>query len=131
MVAASGVARRQRWRGGGDTRDHEEMDQPSVRDVSTPGRIASPGEGIGPEELALAARNHGLPLEALRYEVTPPGLHYVLVHYDIPAADPAGWSLTVGGRVRTPLALDLAALRAFPRSPTASRWSARATAGPV
>ena len=25
------------------------------------------------EELPLAARNHGLPLEALRYDVTPPG----------------------------------------------------------
>ncbi|MGZ9931022.1 sulfite oxidase [Streptomyces sp. NC-S4] len=91
-----------------------ERERASIRDVSAPGRIAAPGEGIGPDELALAARNHGLPLEALRYEVTPPGLHYVLVHYDIPAADPAGWSLTVGGRVRTPLALDLAALRAFP-----------------
>ncbi|MFI7357698.1 sulfite oxidase [Streptomyces avidinii] len=85
-----------------------------VREVSAPGRIAAPGEDIGPEELALAARNHGLPLEALRYEVTPPGLHYVLVHYDIPAADVARWSLSVGGRVRTPLALDLSALRAFP-----------------
>ena len=60
--------------------------------VSRPGRLAGPGEGITPEELALAARNHGLPLEALRYEVTPPGLHYVLVHYDIPDA-----SATPGG----------------------------------
>ncbi|MER5807336.1 sulfite oxidase [Streptomyces sp. NPDC002033] len=82
--------------------------------ISTPGRIAARGEGIGAEELALAARNHGLPLEALRYEVTPAGLHYVLVHYDIPAADPGSWRLTVGGRVRRPLTLDLAALRALP-----------------
>ncbi len=85
-----------------------------VREVSAPGRIAAPDEDISPDELALAARNHGLPLEALRYEVTPPGLHYVLVHFDIPAADAARWSLSVGGRVRTPLALDLAALRALP-----------------
>ncbi len=85
-----------------------------VREVSAPGRIAAPDEDISSDELALAARNHGLPLEALRYEVTPPGLHYVLVHYDIPAADAARWSLSVGGRVRTPLALDLAALRALP-----------------
>jgi len=42
--------------------------------------VAEPGEGIGLDELALATRNHGLPLEALRYDVTPPGLHYVLVH---------------------------------------------------
>ena len=36
-------------------------------------RIAEPGEGIGLDELALATRNHGMPLEALRYDVTPPG----------------------------------------------------------
>ncbi|MEU7074973.1 sulfite oxidase [Streptomyces narbonensis] len=82
--------------------------------VSGPGRLAGPEEGISVQELALAARNHGLPLEALRYDVTPPGLHYVLVHYDIPATDPDGWRLTVGGRVRRPLSLDLDALRARP-----------------
>ncbi|MEU2235864.1 sulfite oxidase [Streptomyces vietnamensis] len=85
-----------------------------LTDISTPARVAAPDEGVTPQELALAARNHGLPLEALRYDVTPPGLHYVLVHYDIPATDPDGWRLTVGGRVLRPLALDLAALRARP-----------------
>ncbi|KOG31409.1 sulfite oxidase [Streptomyces resistomycificus] len=86
----------------------------SLADVSAPGRVAGPEEGISHEELALAARNHGLPLEALRYDVTPPGLHYVLVHYDIPLTDADTWTLTVGGRVRTPLTLDLAALRSLP-----------------
>lgn len=43
-------------------------------------------EGISREELQLAARNHGLPLEALRYDVTPAGLHYLLIHYDIPGS---------------------------------------------
>lgn len=83
-------------------------------DISAPGRVAGPDEGITTQELALAARNHGLPLEALRYDVTPPGLHYVLVHYDIPATDAAGWRLTVGGRVLRTFALDLEALRALP-----------------
>ncbi len=82
-------------------------------DVSLPGRVADPSEGITHDELALAARNHGLPLEALRYDVTPPGLHYVLVHYDIPP-DPAEWRLSIGGRVRRPLSLDLEAVRSFP-----------------
>ena len=45
-------------------------------------------EGISVEELQLAARNHGMPLEALRYDVTPAGLHYLLIHYDIPVVDP-------------------------------------------
>ncbi|MCX5394749.1 sulfite oxidase [Streptomyces sp. NBC_00094] len=83
-------------------------------DISAPGRLADPDEGISAYELALAARNHGLPLEALRYDVTPPGLHYVLVHYDIPATDAADWRLTLGGRVLRPLALDLDGLRARP-----------------
>ncbi|MFF7177690.1 molybdopterin-dependent oxidoreductase [Streptomyces sp. NPDC008121] len=90
------------------------MEPSSLRDVSAPGRVADAGEGIGADELALAARNHGLPLEALRYDVTPAGLHYVLVHYDIPEADGEAWRLSVGGSVRTPLDLDLAALRALP-----------------
>jgi sulfane dehydrogenase subunit SoxC len=73
-------------------------------------RIAEPGEGIGLDELALATRNHGMPLEALRYDVTPPGLHYVLVHYDIPAVDADAWRLEVAGAVERPLSLSLAEL---------------------
>ena len=66
-------------------------------------------EGISLEELQLAARNHGMPLEALRYPVTPVGLHYLLIHYDVPAVEPDGWRLTVGG-----LELSLDDLRARP-----------------
>jgi sulfane dehydrogenase subunit SoxC len=67
--------------------------------------------GISLEELQLAARNHGMPLEALRHELTPVGLHYLLVHYDIPIVDEAAWRLRIGGRVREPLELSLADLR--------------------
>jgi sulfane dehydrogenase subunit SoxC len=66
------------------------------------------------EELQLAARNHALPLEALRYPVTPVGLHYVLTHYDIPAVDPAGWRLTVTGLVGRELTLSFDEVRALP-----------------
>jgi sulfane dehydrogenase subunit SoxC len=69
-------------------------------------------EGISLEELQLAARNHGMPLEALRHEITPIGLHYLLVHYDIPVVDPDAWRLTVGGRTERELELSLADLRA-------------------
>ena len=55
------------------------------------------------EELQLAARNRGMPLEALRYDITPTGLHYLLVHWDIPDLDPATWRLAIGGAVRKPL----------------------------
>ena len=87
-----------------------------LHDVSLPGRVAEPTEGITPDELALAARNHGLPLEALRYDITPPGLHYVLVHFDIPATDEDSWQLTIDGDVHRHLTLDLPTLRAMPRA---------------
>ncbi|MFY1598739.1 sulfite oxidase [Micromonospora sp. WMMD737] len=87
----------------------------TVHDASGPSRVAEPGEGITVEELQLAARNHGIPLEALRYDVTPAGLHYLLIHYDIPDLDPDAHALTVAGAVDRPLTLDLAALRGRPR----------------
>jgi DMSO/TMAO reductase YedYZ molybdopterin-dependent catalytic subunit len=65
-------------------------------------------------ELQLAARNHGMPLEALRYPVTPAGLHYVLIHYDIPLVDPATFTLTVEGNLQRPLSLSLDDLRRRP-----------------
>src|SRR3954469_2550391 len=48
------------------------------------------------DELGLAARNHGFPLEMLREPITPAGLHYLLIHFDIPALDAASWHLEVG-----------------------------------
>lgn len=66
------------------------------------------------EEVALACRNAGLPLEALRYEITPPGLHYTLSHFDIPQLDGHAFRLQVGGRVEQALSLTLAELRAMP-----------------
>jgi DMSO/TMAO reductase YedYZ molybdopterin-dependent catalytic subunit len=69
-------------------------------------------EGISLEELALAARNHGMPLEALRYPITPVGLHYLLIHYDVPVVEPETWRLTVRGERE--LVLGLEELRARP-----------------
>jgi DMSO/TMAO reductase YedYZ molybdopterin-dependent catalytic subunit len=86
----------------------------TLDDISLPAGLAGKGEAISEQELALAARNHGMPAEALRYDVTPPGLHYLLVHYDIPAIDASTWRLRVEGLVRDPLDLDLARLRALP-----------------
>jgi DMSO/TMAO reductase YedYZ molybdopterin-dependent catalytic subunit len=66
------------------------------------------------EEVALASRNCGMPLEALRYDVTPAGLHYLLIHFDIPATDAAQWQLEIGGLVQRPRALSLDEIRALP-----------------
>jgi sulfane dehydrogenase subunit SoxC len=91
--------------------------------LSEPARLASADEGISADELALAGRNHALLLEDMRHDVTPVGLHYVLVHYDVPdvpdVPDVSGveadaWSLSVGGEVSTPLSLRLEQLRVLP-----------------
>ena len=70
------------------------------------------------DELRLAARNHAMPLEALQYDVTPVGLHYLLIHYDIPVIDAASWRLRVDGSVDETLELSLDDLRAM--TPTTS-----------
>ena len=54
---------------------------------------------IGLDELGLAARNHGMPLEMLREPITPLGLHYLLIHFDIP--DLRDYRLAVGDRTFT------------------------------
>jgi sulfane dehydrogenase subunit SoxC len=69
---------------------------------------------ISQDELQLAARNHGMPLEALRYPITPAGLHYLLIHYDIPDVDAEAWALSVDGRVARSLTVTLADLRERP-----------------
>ena len=78
-----------------------------------PVRLAH-SESITPEELALAARNSGMPLEALRWAVTPVGLHYLLIHYDIPEVDADSFELAVDGRVARPGRWSLAELASRP-----------------
>jgi DMSO/TMAO reductase YedYZ molybdopterin-dependent catalytic subunit len=62
------------------------------------------------EEVGLAANNVSLPLEALRYDVTPVGLHYTLSHFDIPALDAAAYRLSVEDK-----SFSLEALKALPQ----------------
>ena len=69
---------------------------------------------ISPEELQLSQRNHGMQLEGLRYDVTPAGMHYLLIHFDVPEADEASWTLSIGGLVRDPLELSIADIRSRP-----------------
>ena len=69
---------------------------------------------ITPEELQLAFRNRGMPLEALRYPLTPTGMHYLLIHFDVPEVDASTWALRVGGLVSKELTLDMDAVRALP-----------------
>src|SRR4051812_46628315 len=103
-----------RWRFGYDAG----MSTPS-RPSPSPSLSPSPVGPIPPtegpltmEELQLATRNRGMPLEGLRYDLTPTGMHYLLVHFDIPALDAASYRLRLGGAVERPFALSLEELRA-------------------
>jgi DMSO/TMAO reductase YedYZ molybdopterin-dependent catalytic subunit len=55
-----------------------------------------------------------MPLEALAYPLTPTGLHYLLIHFDIPAVDQAAWRLDIGGLVGQELTFDLDTIKAMP-----------------
>ncbi|MCH8826113.1 MAG: sulfite oxidase, partial [Chloroflexi bacterium] len=78
------------------------MTQQDLKDLI---RVVGDGTGLSkndliyPEELALAFRNRGLPLEGIRYPVTPTGMHYLLTHFDIPDVDASSWQLRVHGLV--------------------------------
>jgi sulfane dehydrogenase subunit SoxC len=79
--------------------------------------VSEPLAGISEitlQELQLAARNHALPLEALRHPITPIGLHYLLIHFDIPYVDERSWRLEIRGRVGRPLRLSQDELKARP-----------------
>src|SRR3954454_8771821 len=77
-------------------------------------RPVTASNDITVEELGLAGRNHAMPLEALRHDVTPAGLHYLLIHFDVPYTDGSGWPVEVGGHVERPFTLDMDAIRSLP-----------------
>jgi len=85
----------------------------SQQDVAR--RFATVGnpDGLAPddrfyrEEVQLALRNRGMPLEGLRYPITPTGMHYLLVHFDIPDVNVPDWRLKLGGLVSNPVSLTL------------------------
>jgi DMSO/TMAO reductase YedYZ molybdopterin-dependent catalytic subunit len=87
--------------------------------------IAEPGQEITLEELQLATRNRGMPLEGLRYDITPVGMHYLLIHFDVPDVDASSWRLRIGGLVARPIELTLDELRSGP-----GRHSARCSTRP-
>lgn len=79
--------------------------------------IAAPGQGITAVELAQATRNRGMPLEALRHDLTPVGLHYLLVHFDIPALDVGSWRLRVVGTLAADRSAECPSTGSPPPSP--------------
>src|SRR3990167_6280514 len=66
------------------------------------------------DELQKATRNRGMPLEALRYDITPAGIHYLLLHFDIPATEEAGWRVELTGNIERTLSLSMDDIRSRP-----------------
>ena len=85
-----------------------------ITSAELPAGISASDE-VTVEELQLALRNHGMHLEGLRHDLTPPGMHYLLIHFDVPEADESTWSLSIGGLVRNPVELSMADLRSRSR----------------
>ena len=86
------------------------------------GRFRSVGDGnthtsddrFYREEVQLAFRNRGMPLEALRYPITPTGMHYLLTHFDIPEVKGDSWRLQLNGLVKKPMTLSLDHIKSLP-----------------
>ena len=84
---------------------------------AAPAKRVHTTDAFAQEEMHLANRNSGLPLEMLRHAVTPVGMHYLLTHFDIPYVESAEkWRLSVAGLVDRPLSLSLADLKALPHT---------------
>lgn len=92
------------------TQENPSLRFPSIPDISE----RDAGDLFHREELQLALRNRGMPLEAMRYPVTPSGMHYLVIHFDIPDVDVDHWKLQVGGLVSNPFSLSLGDTKARP-----------------
>src|SRR4051794_1693580 len=80
----------------------------------TPDRPPPSSDLVSYEETVLAFRCHGFHEEFLDRPITPLGSHYVLLHFDIPTLDPAGYAFTLGGRVARPRTITLDELKRRP-----------------
>lgn len=68
------------------------------------------------DEVRLANRNPGTLLETLRYDLTPTGLHYLLIHFDVPFVETANdWTLSIGGLVDNPTTYSFKDLQQLPQ----------------
>ncbi|MBX2880646.1 MAG: sulfite oxidase [Granulosicoccus sp.] len=67
------------------------------------------------DEVGLANRNSGILLETLKQDITPAGIHYLLIHFDVPLLDAETHSLRFGNGFENPYSLNMADIRGLPR----------------
>ena len=59
------------------------------------------------DEVGLANRNAGLLLETLKFDITPTGAHYLLIHFDVPLLDAQTHTLEFGAGFENPYSLSI------------------------
>ncbi len=79
------------------------------------GRITTQDGFYSQSEVGLANRNSGNLLETMALDITPIGLHYLLIHFDVPLIDPAAHKLAFSGAFDAPFELGLDEIRALPQ----------------
>jgi len=67
------------------------------------------------DEVRLANRNSGILLETLRHDITPIGLHYLLIHFDVPYIEAETHQLKFADGFENPFSLQLDDIRALPQ----------------
>ena len=83
------------------------------------------------DEVRLANRNAGLLLETLDQDITPIGLHYLLIHFDVPIIDAQSHQLDMHKGFDNPLSLSLEDIRALPQTtlPVTLEWAGNGRTG--
>lgn len=66
------------------------------------------------EEIVLGLRNHGHHPEGCKWDITPLGMHYLLIHFDIPKIDADTYSFKIGGAVEKELTRTLDDIKSRP-----------------
>lgn len=67
------------------------------------------------DEVRLANRNSGILLETLRHDITPTGLHYLLIHFDVPSIDAHSHRLEFGDGFDAPFSIGVDEIKALPQ----------------
>jgi sulfane dehydrogenase subunit SoxC len=66
------------------------------------------------KEAILAFRNHGHLAEFLNQPLTPLGLHFLLIHFEVPQLTADDYAVALGGRVQNPRRISLEELKMRP-----------------
>lgn len=67
------------------------------------------------DEVRLANRNSGILLETLKHDITPTGLHYLLIHFDVPSIDTHSHRLDFAKGFDNPYSLSINDIQALPQ----------------